>query len=200
MLLSLSETMRASGEGDPNVHYRRAAALRRLGRYDEALVEIDLAIEPIGVGSMLVREQYAQERRAISDARDMRRQAEGVRPADGGRRPADGIRRAAEPCCEQPSVDSAHSLAAGVIGLGKAAPRSGQVSSHATPRGTGPNRKGPHRVIEPDISRGGRSVMRRTKPHTTGRPSVPPPWRGRVRRAAVPLAALATVPVAALAT
>ncbi|WP_026413063.1 hypothetical protein [Actinomadura oligospora] len=79
MLLGLSETMMARGEGNPNVHYRRASALRRLGRFDEALVEIDLAIDLFGVGNMLVHEQYAQERRAIVDARDMRRQAEGVR-------------------------------------------------------------------------------------------------------------------------
>ncbi|MEV4253494.1 hypothetical protein AB0J52_10025 [Spirillospora sp. NPDC049652] len=80
-LLSLSETMMARGEGNPNVHYRRASALRRLGRFDEALVEIDLAIDLFGVGNMLVHEQYAQERRAISDAREMRRQAESVRDA-----------------------------------------------------------------------------------------------------------------------
>ncbi|MFC9973472.1 hypothetical protein ACFVH6_21520 [Spirillospora sp. NPDC127200] len=76
MLLSLSEEMMARGEVNENVHYRRAAALRRLGRYDEALTEIDLAIDLFGVGNILVHEQYAQERRAIITARNMRQQAD----------------------------------------------------------------------------------------------------------------------------
>ena len=74
-LLRLSDQMMARGENDENIHYRRAAALRRLGRYDEALTEIDLAIDLFGVGNMLVHEQYAQERRTIINTRDMRRQA-----------------------------------------------------------------------------------------------------------------------------
>jgi hypothetical protein len=65
----------ARGEDDENIHYRRAAALRRLGRYDEALTEIDLAIDSVGVGNMLVHEQYAHERRTIIHTHDMRRQA-----------------------------------------------------------------------------------------------------------------------------
>jgi hypothetical protein len=74
-LLRLSDDMMARGEDNENIHYRRAAALRRLGKYDEALVEIDLAIDLFGVGNMLVHEQYAQERRTIIATRDMRRQA-----------------------------------------------------------------------------------------------------------------------------
>lgn len=74
-LLRLSDQMMARGEDNENIHYRRAAALRRLGRYDEALTEIDLAIDLFGVGNMLVHEQYAQERRTIIHTRDMRRQA-----------------------------------------------------------------------------------------------------------------------------
>jgi tetratricopeptide (TPR) repeat protein len=74
-LLRLSDEMMARGEDNENIHYRRAAALRRLGRYDEALTEIDLAIDLFGVGNMLVHEQYAQERRTIIHTRDMRRQA-----------------------------------------------------------------------------------------------------------------------------
>jgi tetratricopeptide (TPR) repeat protein len=53
-LLRLSDEMMARGEDNENIHYRRAAALRRLGRYDEALTEIDLAIDLFGVGNMLV--------------------------------------------------------------------------------------------------------------------------------------------------
>ncbi|GLY74379.1 hypothetical protein [Actinoallomurus iriomotensis] len=75
MLLRLSDEMMARGDDDANIHYRRAAALRRLGRYDEALTEIDLAIDRFGVGNMLVHEQYAQERRTIIHTRDMRRGA-----------------------------------------------------------------------------------------------------------------------------
>jgi ElaB/YqjD/DUF883 family membrane-anchored ribosome-binding protein len=67
--------MMARGEVNENVHYRRAAALRRLGRYDDALSEIDLAIELFGVGNVVVHEQYAQERRTIITTRDMRKQA-----------------------------------------------------------------------------------------------------------------------------
>ena len=74
-LLRLSDEMMARGEDNENIHYRRAAALRRLGRYEEALTEIDLAIDLFGVGNMLVHEQYAQERRTIIHTRDMRRQA-----------------------------------------------------------------------------------------------------------------------------
>jgi tetratricopeptide (TPR) repeat protein len=75
ILLRLSDEMMARGEVNENVHYRRAAALRRLGRYDEALSEIDLAIELFGVGNVVVHEQYAQERRTIITTRDMRKQA-----------------------------------------------------------------------------------------------------------------------------
>jgi hypothetical protein len=67
--------MMARGEVNENVHYRRAAALRRLGRYDEALTEIDLAIDRFGVGNVVVHEQCVQERRTIITTRDMRRQA-----------------------------------------------------------------------------------------------------------------------------
>jgi hypothetical protein len=76
ILLRLSEEMMARGEVNENIHYRRAAALRRLGRYDDALAEIDLAIDLFGVGNILVHEQYAQERRTIIHTRDLRRQAE----------------------------------------------------------------------------------------------------------------------------
>lgn len=75
-LLRLSDEMMARGDDDANIHYRRAAALRRLGRYDEALTEIDLAIDRFGVGNMLVHEQYAQERRTIIHTRDLRRGAD----------------------------------------------------------------------------------------------------------------------------
>jgi tetratricopeptide (TPR) repeat protein len=74
-LLRLSDEMMARGEDDENIHYRRATALRQLGRYDDALKEIHLAIDLFGVGEPLVHEQYAQERRTIIATRDMQKQA-----------------------------------------------------------------------------------------------------------------------------
>jgi tetratricopeptide (TPR) repeat protein len=76
ILLRLSDEMMARGESNANIHYRRAAALRRLGRYDDALAEVDLAIDLFGVGNIMVHEQYAQERRTIIHTRDMNRRAE----------------------------------------------------------------------------------------------------------------------------
>lgn len=76
-LLRLSDDMMARGELNENVCYRRAIALRKLGRYDEALTEIDLAIDMLNAsGHTLVHEQYSQERRAIISAQDMHLQAE----------------------------------------------------------------------------------------------------------------------------
>lgn len=76
ILLELSNDMIARGEDNEVVHYRRACALRNLGRYDEALIEIDRAIDLLGVGDVLVHEQFAQERRTIITTQDLRRQAE----------------------------------------------------------------------------------------------------------------------------
>ena len=78
VLLDLSNDMMARGEDNDVVHYRRASALRKLGRYEEALTEIDRAIELLGVGNMLVHEQFAQERRTIITTRDLRTHAEVV--------------------------------------------------------------------------------------------------------------------------
>lgn len=85
MLLELSNEMMAKGEAGEVVHYRRAGALRRLGRYDEALSEIDRTLELFGVGNTLVHEQYAQERRSILAAQNMRAQAETVTEEMGTR-------------------------------------------------------------------------------------------------------------------
>ncbi|MFB9238546.1 tetratricopeptide repeat protein [Plantactinospora siamensis] len=76
LLLRLSDDIMARGEDNANVHYRRAMALRMLGRYDEALTDIDQAIDMFGVGDPLVHEQYSQERRAIVNTRELHRQAE----------------------------------------------------------------------------------------------------------------------------
>ncbi|MGY2701611.1 hypothetical protein [Nocardioides sp. HB32] len=65
LLLALSEEMLAAGAGGANAHYRRAGALRRLGRYDEAMVEIELAIERHGSGDTAVHQDYVRERELI---------------------------------------------------------------------------------------------------------------------------------------
>lgn len=79
ILLRLADELMAQGLGeDQNVHYRRAAALRKLGRYDEARSDIDNAIGLLGAGDPLVHEQFVQERRAIVAAQETRRQVETV--------------------------------------------------------------------------------------------------------------------------
>ena len=78
ILLELSSNMIARGEDNDVVHYRRAAALRKLGRYDEALTEVDRAIDLLGAGNIMVHEQFAQERRTIITTQDLRNHAEEV--------------------------------------------------------------------------------------------------------------------------
>jgi tetratricopeptide (TPR) repeat protein len=79
ILLGLSNDMMARGEDNENVRYRRATALRKLGRYEDALAEIDHALDIFdAAGRSLVHEQYAQERRAIIAAQDGRRRAENL--------------------------------------------------------------------------------------------------------------------------
>jgi hypothetical protein len=65
LLLDLSAQMLTAGEGGANAHYRRAGALRTLGRYDEALAEIELAIERHGSGDNRVHQDYVRERELI---------------------------------------------------------------------------------------------------------------------------------------
>ncbi|PRX03121.1 UNVERIFIED_ORG: hypothetical protein CLV66_112128 [Actinomadura viridilutea] len=74
LLLRLSDEMMARGQEDPIVYYRRATAYRKLRRFDDALYEIDRAIDGLAVGDNLVHEQLAQERRAIILSRDLQRQ------------------------------------------------------------------------------------------------------------------------------
>jgi hypothetical protein len=74
IMLRLSDEMMARGQENEVVYYRRATAYRKLGRFDEALYEIDRAIEGLGVGDVLRHEQFVQERRAIVLARDLQGQ------------------------------------------------------------------------------------------------------------------------------
>ena len=57
--------MLAAGVGGANAHYRRAGALRVLGRYPDALSEIELAIERHGAGDPRVHQDYVRERELI---------------------------------------------------------------------------------------------------------------------------------------
>ncbi|MFI0480489.1 tetratricopeptide repeat protein [Actinomadura sp. 9N215] len=76
MMLRLADEMMARGQEDEVVYYRRATAYRKLRQFDEALFEIDRAIDGLGVGDVLRHEQFTQERRAIVLAQDLQRQIE----------------------------------------------------------------------------------------------------------------------------
>lgn len=71
VMLRLSDEMMARGQENEVVYYRRATSYRKLGQFDEALYEIDRAIDGLGVGDTLRHEQFTQERRAIVLARDL---------------------------------------------------------------------------------------------------------------------------------
>ena len=64
--------MMAKGEGDAHVFYRRASALRRLGRFDQALADIDRAIGMLDAGENLVHLDFVRERELIVSSRETR--------------------------------------------------------------------------------------------------------------------------------
>jgi tetratricopeptide (TPR) repeat protein len=68
-ILALSEEMIRKDEHDPDTFYWRAYALRRDGRYDEALTSIDRAIGLLPVGRHAEHDAYEQERVLISTTR-----------------------------------------------------------------------------------------------------------------------------------
>jgi hypothetical protein len=70
-VFTLSNTMVALGEDDANVHYRRAAPLRKARQYDRALEEVDLAIAMLAPGSNDVHQDYVRERELINSSRDI---------------------------------------------------------------------------------------------------------------------------------
>jgi tetratricopeptide (TPR) repeat protein len=78
MLLELSNKMMAKGEIDENVFYRRASALRKLGKHDQALDEIDRAISMLGVGNNRVHQDYMRERESILVTMQMQRHADAL--------------------------------------------------------------------------------------------------------------------------
>lgn len=78
VLLELSEQMLGRGEVDSNVFFRRASAHRRLGNYDEALEEIDHAIQLLEPGNNFVHQDYTREREFILAMTDMRAYAKSL--------------------------------------------------------------------------------------------------------------------------
>ncbi|GIG63428.1 hypothetical protein Lfu02_78000 [Longispora fulva] len=76
LVLDLSNSMMTTGTGDANLFYRRAYALRKLGRYDQALEEIDRAIGMLAPGNNAVHQDYVRERELITATRQMRQYAD----------------------------------------------------------------------------------------------------------------------------
>jgi tetratricopeptide (TPR) repeat protein len=75
-MLSLSNRMMTAGVLDSNVFYRRAYALRKLGRYEQALEEVDRAISLLDIGNNRVHQDYVRERELIIVTMQMQRYAE----------------------------------------------------------------------------------------------------------------------------
>ena len=65
-ILALSDVMIGRGEDDANVYYWRSFALRRLGRFDDALTSVDRAISLLPVGMNAVHQDYVRERELIA--------------------------------------------------------------------------------------------------------------------------------------
>lgn len=64
-IIALSDEMIGRGEDDGNLYYWRAFALRRLGRFDDALISVDRAISLLPVGMNAVHQDYFRERELI---------------------------------------------------------------------------------------------------------------------------------------
>ena len=75
-ILALSEQMINKGEGEADVHYWRAYALRRQGQFEEALASIDKAIAELPVGRNEAHEAYAREREIITGTQLLSEQLE----------------------------------------------------------------------------------------------------------------------------
>ncbi|MBG0814650.1 hypothetical protein [Planomonospora sp. ID82291] len=82
-MLELSGQMMAKGEIDENVFFRRASALRKLGKYEQALEEIDHAIHMLGIGNNAVHQDYVRERESIIVSMQMRQYAESLAKSIG---------------------------------------------------------------------------------------------------------------------
>lgn len=73
-LLALSTSPPFDTGLDPVALFRRAGALRRLGRYDKALGVIDRALDVLPPGDLTVQADFVRERSLITAVDDMRRQ------------------------------------------------------------------------------------------------------------------------------
>lgn len=65
LLLRLCNLMFDLGEGDGNVHFRRAAAFRKLDRFAEALDDVNQAMAMLPPGNNDVNQDYLRERELI---------------------------------------------------------------------------------------------------------------------------------------
>ncbi|GIH67556.1 hypothetical protein [Microbispora siamensis] len=77
-MLELSGQMMAKGEIDENVFFRRASALRKLKKYEQALQEIDHAIHMLGIGNNAVHQDYVRERESIILSMQLQRHADSL--------------------------------------------------------------------------------------------------------------------------
>ncbi|WP_144126619.1 hypothetical protein [Catellatospora sichuanensis] len=71
LMLELSNQLTATGSLDANVFFRRAFALRKLGRFEQALDEVDRAIAMLGPGHNAVHQDYVRERELIAVTRQL---------------------------------------------------------------------------------------------------------------------------------
>ncbi|MFI9556121.1 hypothetical protein [Nonomuraea endophytica] len=77
-VIALSNQMIGRGEIDENVFYRRAGALKRQGKWEQALQEIDHAIGLLGVGNNAIHQDYMRERESIQASMQMHTYAESL--------------------------------------------------------------------------------------------------------------------------
>lgn len=76
LMLELSNELTATGALDANVFFRRAFALRKLGRFEQALDEVDRAISMLGPGNNAVHQDYVRERELIVVSSQLHRYAQ----------------------------------------------------------------------------------------------------------------------------
>ena len=78
LAVDLADDAISRGEDEPNHHYWRAGALRRLGRLDEALQSVDLAIDLLPSGNNAVHQDYFREREYIVTTKALDERVEAV--------------------------------------------------------------------------------------------------------------------------
>lgn len=88
-MLRLSDEMIGRGEDPHSLYYWRAAALRRLGRLDDATACIDRAIDLLPVGMTVWHQDYVRERELITATRFLTEHVERESAAVGAQLRAD---------------------------------------------------------------------------------------------------------------